>query len=101
VLTDSKSFIKSQELIGRGDAGGVYIPKKAGNENPNLHYGVVIDCGSSGSRLYIYVWPDHSGRANELLQIKQLLDEHGRPVVKKLEPGIDFVLRIESSSSIA
>lgn len=70
-----------------GDAGGVYIPKEVGNTNRNLHYGIVIDCGSSGSRLYIYVWPDHSGKPNELLQIKQLLDEQGKPVVKKLEPG--------------
>ena len=55
--------------------------------NPDLHYGVVIDCGSSGSRLYIYVWPEHSGNSKDLLQIKQLLDKEGVPVVKKLEPG--------------
>lgn len=81
-------MIKTQEIIQGGDAGGVYIPKKIGNEDPNLHYGIVIDCGSSGSRLYIYVWPEHSGRENELLQIKQLLDRQGNPVVKKLEPGL-------------
>ncbi|CAF0933686.1 unnamed protein product [Adineta ricciae] len=85
---DSKSLIKTQEILKRGDAGGVYVPKRIGNKDPNLHYGIVIDCGSSGSRLYIYVWPEHSGRENELLQIKQLLDSHGRPVVKKLEPGL-------------
>ena len=88
-------MIKSQEIIQRGDAGGVYVPKKIGNEDPNLHYGIVIDCGSSGSRLYIYVWPEHSGRENELLQIKQLLDKHGYPVVKKLEPGLIFILLFE------
>ena len=77
----------SQKTIEGGDAGGVYVPKTVGNYDPGLHYGVVIDCGSSGSRLYIYVWPDHSGNPNELLQIKQLLDEKGVPVVKKLEPG--------------
>jgi len=85
---DLAALKKSQELIRGGDAGGVYIPKETGNKNPNLHYGIVIDCGSSGSRLYIYVWPDHSGKANELLQIKQLLDVDGKPVVKKLEPGL-------------
>ena len=57
------------------------------NELPDLHYGIVIDCGSSGSRLYIYIWPEHSGKIDELLQIKQLLDKEGVPVVKKLEPG--------------
>lgn len=86
-MIDLTALKKSQELIRGGDAGGVYIPKETGNKNPNLHYGIVIDCGSSGSRLYIYVWPDHSGKANELLQIKQLLDVDGKPVVKKLEPG--------------
>jgi Golgi nucleoside diphosphatase len=54
----------------------------------------VIDCGSSGSRLYIYVWPEHSGKENELLQIKQLLDKHGNPVVKKLEPGLISFYRL-------
>ena len=78
---------KSQETIQGGDAGGVYVPKKVGNEDPDLHYGVVIDCGSSGSRLYIYIWPEHSGKPNELLQIKQLLDKNLVPVAKKIEPG--------------
>ncbi|CAF0877667.1 unnamed protein product [Adineta ricciae] len=80
--------MKSQEAMRQGDAGGVYIPRNYGNELSDLHYGIVIDCGSSGSRLYIYVWPDHSGNPNELLQIKQLLDREGAPVVKKIEPGL-------------
>ena len=83
--------MKSQEAMRRGDAGGVYIPRNYGNELSDLHYGIVIDCGSSGSRLYIYVWPDHSGNPNELLQIKQLLDREGTPVVKKIEPGTSTI----------
>ena len=95
---DLNALKKSQEIIRGGDAGGVYIPKETGNKNPNLHYGIVIDCGSSGSRLYIYVWPDHSGKANELLQIKQLLDADGKPLVKKLEPGEKiFLIRFDSN----
>lgn len=78
---------QAQKTIEGGDAGGVHVPKKIGGNDPALHYGIVIDCGSSGSRLYIYVWPDHSGNPDDLLQIKQLLDEKGVPVVKKLEPG--------------
>lgn len=78
---------KTQALLRNSDGGGVYISQEDGRGNPNLHYGIVIDCGSSGSRLYIYVWPDHSGNPNELLQIRQLLDDRGKPVVKKLEPG--------------
>jgi Golgi nucleoside diphosphatase len=90
---------KSQETIQAGDAGGVYIPKNIGNDDPNLHYGIVIDCGSSGSRLYIYIWPAHSGKANELLQIKQLLDEKGVPVVKKLEPGLSSMAKTPNNAT--
>jgi Golgi nucleoside diphosphatase len=96
---DPKSLIRSQEIMQRGDAGGVYIPRKTGNEDPNLHYGIVIDCGSSGSRLYIYVWPEHSGKENELLQIKQLLDQHGTPVVKKLEPGLSSMAKTPENAT--
>lgn len=96
---DLKSIEKSQEIIQQGDAGGVYVPKKVGNEDPNLHYGVVIDCGSSGSRLYIYIWPEHSGRENELLQIKQLLDRQGNPVVKKIEPGLSSMAKTPQNAT--
>ena len=78
----------------------MYVPKKIGNEDPNLPYGVVIECGSSGSRLYIYVWPEHPGKENELLQIKQLLDKDSRPVVKKLEPGQFPVLTLSPSTDV-
>lgn len=50
-------------------------------------YGVVIDCGSSGSRVFVYYWPKHSGHPSELLKIQQLADG-GVPVVKKIKPGI-------------
>lgn len=79
--------------------GGVYVPKTVGNEDPNLHYGIVIDCGSSGSRLYIYVWPDHSGKPDDMLQIKQLLDEKGVPVVKKLEPGLSTMAKTPGNAT--
>ncbi|CAF0793243.1 unnamed protein product [Rotaria sordida] len=96
---DPKGLIKSREIIQGGDAGGVYVPKKIGNEDPNLHYGIVIDCGSSGSRLYIYIWPEHSGKENELLQIKQLLDKEGKPVVKKLEPGLSSMAKTPDNAT--
>ncbi|CAF3825358.1 unnamed protein product [Rotaria magnacalcarata] len=96
---DHKGVIRSQEIIQGGDAGGVYVPKQIGNEDPNIHYGVVIDCGSSGSRLYIYIWPEHSGKENELLQIKQLLDKQGNPVVKKLEPGLSSMAKTPGNAT--
>ena len=57
-------------------------------ENPALRYGIVVDCGSSGSRVYVYFWPPHSGNPQELLNVQQMRDDKGELVVKKIEPGI-------------
>ncbi|XP_057305791.1 ectonucleoside triphosphate diphosphohydrolase 7-like [Hydractinia symbiolongicarpus] len=56
--------------------------------NSKFHYGIVIDCGSSGSRVYIYYWPPHSGGKEELLKMKQMIDVDGNPVRLKIKPGI-------------
>uniref|UniRef100_A0A8C2PX87 nucleoside-triphosphate phosphatase n=1 Tax=Cyprinus carpio TaxID=7962 RepID=A0A8C2PX87_CYPCA len=56
--------------------------------NPNLNYGLVVDCGSSGSRVFVYTWPRHNGNLHELLDIKQMRDKHRKPVVMKIKPGI-------------
>ncbi|XP_070210624.1 ectonucleoside triphosphate diphosphohydrolase 7-like isoform X2 [Littorina saxatilis] len=53
-----------------------------------VHYGIVIDCGSSGSRVYVYFWPPHSGNPHDLLNIQQLMDSKEKPVVKKVSPGL-------------
>ncbi|RUS90479.1 hypothetical protein EGW08_001747 [Elysia chlorotica] len=53
-----------------------------------LHYGIVIDCGSSGSRVYVYYWPQHTGNPKDLLNVQQLNDEKGEAVVKKVSPGL-------------
>ena len=58
------------------------------DNSAELRYGVVIDCGSSGSRVYVYCWPPHHGGATELLNIQQLRDGSGRLVMKKIEPGL-------------
>ncbi len=55
--------------------------------NPNLNYGLVVDCGSSGSRVFVYTWPRHNGNPHELLDIKQMRDKHRKPVVMKIKPG--------------
>lgn len=57
-------------------------------DTPNIHYGIVIDCGSSGSRVYVYNWPPHSGNPSDLLNIQQLIDHEGKPVMKKVSPGL-------------
>lgn len=56
--------------------------------NPNLNYGIVVDCGSSGSRIFVYCWPRHNGNPHELLDIQQMRDSSRKPVVMKIKPGI-------------
>ena len=66
----------------------------------NYHYGIVIDCGSSGSRVFIYYWPPHNGNPDELLQIKQMVDSRGNPVRMKIKPGkclLSFTVSTRSS----
>lgn len=55
--------------------------------NPNLNYGLVVDCGSSGSRVFVYCWPRHNGNPHELLDIRQMRDLNRKPVVMKIKPG--------------
>ncbi|XP_059113733.1 ectonucleoside triphosphate diphosphohydrolase 7 [Peromyscus eremicus] len=57
-------------------------------EDPTLNYGLVVDCGSSGSRIFVYFWPRHNGNPHDLLDIKQMRDRNSQPVVKKIKPGI-------------
>ncbi|XP_067139618.1 ectonucleoside triphosphate diphosphohydrolase 4-like [Centruroides vittatus] len=57
-------------------------------DKDHLEYAIVIDAGSSGSRVYIYVWPPHNGNLEHLLDIHQLTDEFNRPLVKKITPGL-------------
>ena len=58
------------------------------NHGAHVHYGIVLDCGSSGTRVYVYVWPPHSGDPQDLLSIQQLKDNSNQPVVKKVTPGL-------------
>jgi hypothetical protein len=37
--------------------------------------------------VFIYFWPPHSGNPSDLLNIQQLMDPSGKPVVKKITPG--------------
>lgn len=55
--------------------------------DPTLNYGLVVDCGSSGSRVFVYCWPRHTGNLHELLSIRQMRDRRRKPVVMKIKPG--------------
>ena len=59
-------------------------------EKTSFHYGIVIDCGSSGSRIFIYYWPPHDGNPHKLLKLNQMMDHDNRPVRMKIKPGITF-----------
>ena len=54
----------------------------------DFNYGVVVDCGSSGSRLYVYYWKQHSGVEGDLLNITALKDKNNETIVMKKEPGL-------------
>ncbi|XP_006140733.1 ectonucleoside triphosphate diphosphohydrolase 4 isoform X1 [Tupaia chinensis] len=56
--------------------------------NPSVNYGIVVDCGSSGSRVFVYCWPRHNGNPHDLLDIRQMRDKNRKPVVMKIKPGI-------------
>nr|XP_025729611.1 ectonucleoside triphosphate diphosphohydrolase 4 isoform X1 [Callorhinus ursinus] len=56
--------------------------------SPNVNYGIVVDCGSSGSRIFVYCWPRHNGNPHDLLDIRQMRDKNRKPVVMKIKPGI-------------
>ncbi|KAK0070415.1 ectonucleoside triphosphate diphosphohydrolase 7 [Biomphalaria pfeifferi] len=64
-----------------------------------LHYGIVIDCGSSGSRIFVYYWPTHSGNPKDLLNVQQLLDSSGNAVVKKISPGLSSYEKTPDAAS--
>jgi hypothetical protein len=52
------------------------------------NYGVVVDAGSSSSKVQLYRWPPHTGNPASLLNIQPISDEYGFPLRKKVEPGI-------------
>uniref|UniRef100_A0A8C4GXH4 nucleoside-triphosphate phosphatase n=1 Tax=Dicentrarchus labrax TaxID=13489 RepID=A0A8C4GXH4_DICLA len=67
--------------------------------NPALNYGIVVDCGSSGSRVFVYYWPPHNGNPHTLLDIRQMKDRDRKPVVKKIKPGISTLAKSPTQAS--
>ena len=54
----------------------------------SVNYGIVIDAGSSSSKVYLFQWPPHNGDPTKLLKIKPVTDELDDPLTSKVEPGI-------------
>ncbi|XP_053194361.1 ectonucleoside triphosphate diphosphohydrolase 7-like [Scomber japonicus] len=67
--------------------------------NMALNYGIVVDCGSSGSRVFVYYWPPHNGNPHTLLDIRQMRDRERKPVVKKIKPGISTLAKTPTQAS--
>ncbi len=68
------------------------------NKAEDLHYAIVVDAGSSGSRAYLYSWPSHSGDPNELLKISPLTSSSsGEPLVKSTSPGLSRYNSLEKN----
>lgn len=67
--------------------------------DPSLNYGIVVDCGSSGSRVFVYYWPPHNGNPHTLLDIRQMRDRDRKPVVKKIKPGISTMANTPAKAS--
>ena len=60
------------------------------------HYAIVVDAGSSGSRAYLYHWPEEN--TSDLLKITPLTDVKNEPLVKSVSPGKN--LRISPMSLV-
>ena len=48
----------------------------------------MVDAGSSGSRAYLYHWPEEN--TSDLLKITPLTDVKNEPLVKSVSPGKNF-----------
>ena len=63
-----------------------FVPSDIKND---INYAVMIDAGSSGSRVYLYYWASQAEITDtNLRQISQLADIHDEPIVMKVSPGL-------------
>lgn len=72
----------------------------AQSSHEDLSYAIMIDAGSSGSRVQIYVWTNKSPDPRSLLPIKFLKDPvTGADVFMKIEPGLSTTAKNASTAS--
>lgn len=87
VLSDRQNYVYMNSVWFCRHLARVTDVDATDTSNPNLNYGLVVDCGSSGSRVFVYCWPRHNGNPHDLLDIRQMRDQHRKPVVMKIKPG--------------
>ena len=76
-----------------------YFGRRTGRPSEGVSYAAVMDCGSSGSRVYLYKWPQHLG-GGDMLKIDEVTDDRGETVVKKIEPGLSSCEHDPSSAFV-
>lgn len=66
--------------------------------SPQNRYAIVVDAGSSGSRLFVYCIPFRNSGENILPSITLCLDDQGEPLTKKVTPGLSSFASDPSSA---
>lgn len=79
-------------------ANALRLDRMFGREEGNS-YGVIVDCGSSGTRAHIYMWDSSLSHAELLHRIEPVRDAQNKPVSLKITPGLSSLRDDPESSS--
>lgn len=72
---------------------------KSSAQQPKSTYAVIVDCGSSGTRAHLYEWASDLNYPELLNDIEPMRDRSGKPINKKIEPGLSSVQSDPDKSS--